>query len=126
MTGTRLRINAWTGQAAPASELGPDWRTWSKDQHMQNSLPTLDSEGPPELRDYRNKKVGWGVILPDRKLGVAALARGDDAPQPIRDLIKARKGVVLRYRKDLLPDKIRRYYAKGKPNVQDLDVIRSD
>lgn len=54
---------------------------------------------PLDPADWRDPRVGWGLILPERPgLEPSALATADDAPEPIRALVAARGGRVLRYR----------------------------
>jgi hypothetical protein len=65
--------------------------------------------------DWADEAVGWGLILPEGE-GYSAdqLARADDAPEPIRQLVAARHGKVLRYRPGAkLKDWILRDYAGG-------------
>jgi hypothetical protein len=68
--------------------------------------------------------VGWGVVLPENPaLTAEERATADDAPAPIRQLLKYRKGVVLRWSADLPLRKLRRYYPDG--TVNDPDVALS-
>lgn len=95
-----LMANAWTGDAAPASPVVADYEDWVRGARDRvRSFP--GSFAPPNVdpNDWRNPAVGWGVVLPWRDgLSAEALRAGDDAPEPIRQLIADRKGVVLRYR----------------------------
>ncbi len=50
---------------------------------------------PPNPTNWRDERVGWGIILPERD-GVD-LAKAADTPTPIQELIAARSGKVLRY-----------------------------
>lgn len=95
-----LMANAWTGETAPASPVVADYDAWVRGEHERApSFP--GSFAPPNIdpNDWRNPAVGWGVVLPWRDgLSAAAMAAGDDAPEPIRQLIAERKGLVLRYK----------------------------
>lgn len=95
-----LMANAWTGAAAPASPVVADYEAWVRGaRDSVRSFP--GSFAPPSIdpNDWRDPAVGWGVVLPWREgLDAAALRAGDDAPEPIRQLIADRGGVVLRYR----------------------------
>jgi len=54
---------------------------------------------PADARDWRDPRVGWGIVLPERPgLDAAQLAVADDAPEPIRELVRVRGGKVLRYK----------------------------
>ena len=78
------------------------------------------SAGRPAQLDAPRCRLG--LILPDNdQIGAAEKARGDDAPGPIQDLLKARKDApILRYRANLQQGYLRRYYADMPP--QDLSA----
>jgi hypothetical protein len=69
-----------------------------------------------DLADWRDERVGWGLVLLDRDdVPAAAKSRGDDAPEPVRALLASRPGSpVLRYRADLPSGYLRRYWNNGK------------
>ena len=107
-----LQANAWTGApaTAPMDAHTLKWGGRRNAGKAQQSLaPALD------LDDWKDPKVGWGIVLPDRDhVPPADKARGLDAPEPIRDLLHARGDApVLRYRPDLDEGKLRRYAADG-------------
>jgi hypothetical protein len=93
-----VRINAWTGAEAGAAPLPKQRAPWALAAAVvrrgRGMRPT-----PPDLTDWRDPVIGWGVVLPHRPdLDPAALARADDAPEPIRRLVAARPGAkVVRY-----------------------------
>lgn len=66
-------------------------------------------------RDWRDPRVGWGLVLPEnRDIPKADRARADDAPEPLRKLIASRGNApVLRASKDWPKGTIRRYYIDG-------------
>ena len=115
-----LRTNAWDGTSAVQQDL-PDATAWGLQPKAFRSAQWLS---PPDIdeRDWRHPEVGWGLVLPDDDaLDAATKARGDDAPEPLRDLLQSRLGApVLRYRPDLEVGYLRRYYADG--TVQDLSA----
>ena len=54
---------------------------------------------PPDPANWRDPRVGWGLILPESAgLTDDQLAGAGDAPEPIQALVAARQGKVLRYR----------------------------
>ena len=95
---TDVRIDAWTGTGAatqPMSESRSAWALAGSVVPRGGGLAPV----PPDPADWRNPDVGWGVVLPERPgLDRAALGRADDAPEPIRALVAARSGKVVRYR----------------------------
>ena len=64
-------------------------------------LPADREKRPPMLADeadWLDPRVGWGLVLKDPgNLVPGRRDRARDAPKPIRDLLAARGGVVLRY-----------------------------
>jgi hypothetical protein len=95
-----LRINAWTGDEAAEGNVSENAQIWA----IRSGPPTTQQYLWPSTadpRDWKNPKVGWGLILPERPgLSPAQLATADDAPEPIRALHKQRGGPVLRYSLD--------------------------
>lgn len=119
---THLQINAWTGDTAATDEL-PVKTPWAQMKMGEPMSKWLSPAAPVDLRDWRHPDVGWGLVLPDDDtLSTEARARGDDAPEAIRRLLRARPGSpVLRWRPDLQQNYLRRYYLDGKP-PQDLSI----
>ncbi len=94
-----VRIDAWTGTEAAAAPMAKQRARWA----MAGSIVPHGggmAPRPPDPADWRQPEVGWGVVLPERaRLNAAALARADDAPEPIRHLVAERPGAkVVRYR----------------------------
>lgn len=92
-----VRANAFT-EEGPAtgtfSERIGAWAVGATDLGVRQLVPSV-----VDPTDWTNPRVGWGVILPELPgLDQAALATADDAPEPIRELVRARSGKVLRYR----------------------------
>ena len=109
-----LRIDAWCGEAARGA-LADGSLGWG----MLRDLPDIGQKMAPtpvNLADWRDPRVGWGVVLPDRdEIPVTDRARGLDAPEPIRALLARRPGSpVLRWRPEIKDGRLRRYGEDGK------------
>ena len=109
-----LAINAWTGderenRGSPAASV----RNWGAVSRSAERPYRLAAGPAADLNNWQDPDVGWGVVLPDvAGMTDADLAAARDAPQPIRDLLKARNGApVFRYRPDSNFQTLRRYYA---------------
>lgn len=116
-----LRVNAWTGSKSPAQEMESTW-----DVPRQRVSRAFSSSGKLGLladpRNWRDPKTGWGLVLPDDlSLDAATKARGEDAPAPLRELLKARGGApVLRWSPDLPRGKLTRYYEDGGSHQREI------
>ena len=98
-------------------------------QHRSRVLLEARGLAPPALadpRDWRSEQVGWGLVLPDDSaLDQASKARGDDVPEPIRVLLKARGDApVLRWSPDVRDGHLLRYYEDG--GTQSLAIAAAD
>lgn len=115
-----LQVNAWAGDEPAAAPPGRDSRRWALERHGEPLLKLLAPDAPADLRDWRDPRVGWGLVLPDDDaLDDTVKARGEDAPEPLRELLAARPDApVLRYRADLRFTHLRRYYTDG--GAQDI------
>lgn len=119
-----LQINAWTGQGAAASALAPSWTTWAMRQHVVDAHRRLAADEPVDERDWQDPRVGWGLVVADNDaLTEADRARGADLPPPLQTLVGRRNGPILRYRDELSPEFVRRYYVDGP--AQDVSVNQS-
>ena len=109
-----LRIDAWCGEAA-RGPLGADSLGWGMRRDVPEVSQTL-APTPVNLAGWRDPRVGWGVVLPDRdNVPVADKVKGLDAPEPIRELLARRPGSpVLRWRADIKDGRLRRYAEDGK------------
>jgi hypothetical protein len=108
-----LRADAWCGEPAQGTPAGNVAR-WS----LRSPSSYRGGKLAPESVDpanWQHPEVGWGVVLPDRDdVPVGERARGDDAPEPIRQLIEERGNApVFRYRADLGDAQLRWYDAQG-------------
>ena len=111
-----LSINAWTGVGPAMGALEAGAGRWAVKKQLPNYPSKLVAGEPVELRDWRDKDVGWGVVLPDNDaLSVADRANAVDAPESIKRLLTARASApVFRYRADAAAGFLRRYFADGR------------
>lgn len=97
---TELQANAWAG-AEVRGAVGQADRWGLGRGPLVPPETFLRPSAAADPADFRDERVGWGLVLPDRDdLPAAALARADDAPEPVRALLAARRPAakVLRYR----------------------------
>lgn len=123
-----LSIDAWTGNehdtTCPTDSATKRW-TYKGPQGMVDSqgsdLRMLAAPPPADPSNWRDPKVGWGLVLPDvAGLSDAEKAAGDDAPAPLRKLLAHRAGApVLRYVKGLKT--LRRYYRDRA--MEDISLL---
>jgi hypothetical protein len=108
-----LRADAWCGEGA-YGEAAKDAAKWSVRAPTGYRGRSLAPE-PVDPADWRHPAVGWGVVLPDRdNVPATERARGDDAPEPIRQLLADRGNApVFRYRADIGDGQLRSYDAQG-------------
>jgi hypothetical protein len=99
-----LTANAWTGTEAASGTLDDhEARFWAVRDHFTGRPEyLLAPEKRPDLQDWADPRIGWGLVLPDDPaLSYADRERADDAPDPARQLAIARSAtgvpVVLRY-----------------------------
>jgi hypothetical protein len=109
--------NAWIGgTGGAAGELIPHPGGWAARGRLPGADKFMLPEAPPKLEDWRESRVGWGVVLPDDDtIPEEDRAAGTDAPEPIRRLLRERAGSpVLRFRPES-SSYVRRYYTDKKP-----------
>jgi hypothetical protein len=119
-----LSINAWDGERGAVSGPVGDALLWGLRSELPQFPKYLFADAPPNLMDWRDDRVGWGLILPDDdELSSSDKARALDAPNPIRELLADRADApVLRYRKDS-PNRfgtLLRYLKDGTPVQPDI------
>jgi hypothetical protein len=121
-----LRINAWNPDLSNSGVLSSGWITWTNRQQMQRTERRLDWSDGPDKRNWRDPQIGWGVVLPENET-VSAKDRAlpIELPSKVQEGIRKRNGVVLRYRAELAPEKISRYYADDG-HRQDFRVLGSE
>jgi hypothetical protein len=86
-----LSFNAWAGSGVVKSVRGDikSAARWALQRDIQ-CTPRFLAPQVADLRDWRSKEVGWGVVLADAAT----------IPQPLQDLISHRQAPVFRYRSD--------------------------
>jgi hypothetical protein len=115
MTGfpDELQINAWSETLSNRSPT--DRRARSGLLRTGLAVPDLTAAPRPvDPKDWRDPRVGWGIVLPDDPaLGAQDKARAAGAPLQIQELLAERQGVALYYRTDRARGTVRRYYPDG-------------
>jgi hypothetical protein len=92
-----ITMDAFTGDAPVVGHFASDYEAWALAKPIYGKPKMRPDE--PNLADWRDEKIGWGLILPEKDgLTPEQLAGAGDAPEPIRELVVARNGKVLRYR----------------------------
>lgn len=119
----QLMANAWNGAAA-VGELTPD-NVWGQRPIDFELTPKLLAPEPEsDLRDWRDPRVGWGVILRERPdLSVVEQADVDGKFAALAAIVAQRNGVVLRYVPALGNGYVIRNYSDG--TAQQMSVIGS-
>jgi hypothetical protein len=109
-----VTIDAWTGESSATAPFDDGAAGWGLTPHARSVSQPLAAE-PPDLREWSDPAVGWGLVLrDDDALSTTDRASGADAPEPIRALLASRKGaVVLRWRDG--HSYLLRYFATGRP-----------
>ncbi|MFN3790959.1 hypothetical protein [Massilia sp.] len=88
---SQLEVNAFDGSGRAHSPLADGWRRWT----LQHAPPAVRAflRAPPRAdpRDWRDQRVGWGLVLPfNPALTSAELETAVDAPEPIQELVRRR------------------------------------
>ncbi len=125
----QLSFNAFTGEGPVVGAVDQRVEEWTSNGETL-TRPRLGQRLPGRVRDlhnWRDPRVGWGVVLPDRDgLSTATLASGDDAPEPIRRLLKERAPAgeahapVLRYHDSAGANRLtflRNYADRNAPDI---------
>lgn len=123
---TMLRSSAWCGEPA-SSPAGAEYENWGDTKVDDRTTGQPLSAKPVDYTNWKEKKVGWGIVLPeveDVECRAEDRARALDAPECIQRLVAERGkefaaegGVpVFRYRADLDLGLLRRYSLAGKPS----------
>jgi hypothetical protein len=117
-----VTANAWTGSEAVSGTLADVAGQWALRDHFAGRPAShRAAQRRPDLRDWTDKRVGWGLVLPEKPgIPKAELGRADDAPKPIGCLAAARsvtgKPIVLRYRPGDFDHLYRYYDGETKPH----------
>lgn len=109
----QIQINAWTADAGNRSDLDASvsGRLLAKDLALR---PGELAVKPIDKREWRDPRVGWGLVLPEnRAMSAPDKAAAADAPEPLRRLLAHRNGLVLRYDPAGAFGALRRHYPDG-------------
>jgi hypothetical protein len=102
-----VTLNAWTGLEKVLGKI-TDPAAWALQREIE-SAPRLLAPRGIDLRDWKDPKVGWGIVLAD----------GAKIPPKLQELITRRNGPMFRYIKNWDYDLVLlRNYAAGK----DIDI----
>jgi len=97
-----LSINAYSGelQRAAVGPVADSTRIWVLRKAPPEVPTPLKAPVPPNPADWRDSRVGWGLVMADKpNLTDAERSDGSDAPEPIQKLLKDRGNApVFRYR----------------------------
>jgi hypothetical protein len=121
-----LTINAWDGAEGAVSGKVGHALVWGLRSELPQAPTFLFAEPPPDMANWRDPRVGWGLILPENEaLGAREKAQAVDAPEPIRQLLADpdRTGApVLRYapRSSNRFGTLFRYLGDGTPVQPDI------
>jgi hypothetical protein len=116
-----VTLNAWTGEATGHGRVAGEAERWALEQRVGALIAKLPPK-PARPEDWQDPRVGWGLVLPEpaEDLPAPQRARAADAPEPIRELLAARRGPVFRYRFEAGRPVLRRYFPDGR--VEDPDL----
>ena len=103
-----VQASAYTGDLERS--FGPArLEDWLLRRHIERPRRLVAPE-QIDRRNWRDPRVGWGIVLPMAACANDDLALGADAPEPIQRLLRARAPApVLRYSPDFAPGMLRRY-----------------
>ena len=99
-----LMINAFTGVEPATAKPSVQAKRWSFANAPPRIRAFLKASPRADPRDWRDPRVGWGLVLPHNPdLSPAELASAKDAPEPIQALVNERgkngqPALVLRYK----------------------------
>lgn len=97
----QLKLNAYTGQAPAEGAVASEALSWVLGGRVRFEQ-FLAPEPLADLKDWRDPRVGWGLILAEQPgTSQADLLANTDAPPKIRELIALRNDApVFRFRKN--------------------------
>ena len=88
---SKLRINAYTGETAASSPTDENGKKWAVRSGPREERKFLKPEALPDLANWRDSRVGWGLILPFKDgLSAADAAAAKDAPESLQSLVQER------------------------------------
>lgn len=100
--GSKLQLNAWTGQTSPAATIASgNIAAWSLQRQSGGGGLDMRTAAPEEVKpwSWRHPQVGWGLVLADEpKVPPTERGKAVDAPAAIQRLLQSRPGSpVLRW-----------------------------
>jgi hypothetical protein len=114
-----IELNAWKASAAETADRASRWG--ARTENIPGSQQQLDLGAPADPTEWQSPEVGYGVLLSDTDAPATRKASGADAPEGVRELLKARPGTVLLYWSPRLkPRFVRRYFPDG--SSQDPEI----
>jgi hypothetical protein len=126
---TTLAINAYTGAMQADGAVSAAANRWILTNGPEPVRAFLKPPPAANFNDWTDPRVGWGLVLPERPgQSDSDLVSGDDAPEPIRELLKKRSQIlgsparVLRYRPES-PDRFR--FLRNYRDRKDLAISGS-
>lgn len=112
-----VSANAWSGEDVDGAV--PAAKSWGLRGVLPGVVKTLLPQAEADPADFRDERVGWGLVLPDNPdIPPEARARADDAPEPIRELLESRRPAARVLRHNVNPNEAvlsLRDYAIDKP-----------
>ena len=122
---TKLTANAWS-ENGPVGASNLDVPDGSLAEQITKGAAPLKPAALPDLANWRDERVGWGLVLPENEeLSASERATPKDCPEPIQRLWEHRaQAPVLRYdpARGSTVAALRRYYDDGS---HDPDLVGS-
>ena len=88
---SRLQINAFTGDGAAEAETTAEGRDWPLRAGPPKLRTFLKPDKPADPANWRDPRVGWGLLLPhNTTLGASDAAAAKDAPAALQALVADR------------------------------------
>jgi hypothetical protein len=96
---TTLEMNAYTGVSAASGNFGPKGKQWPITTKPPEHSRFLKPPAEPDWTDWKQPKVGWGLVAPMTSgFTPAHLRENADLPECLRTLVAQRKNApVFRY-----------------------------
>ena len=111
-----VQIDAWPGSRAARGALAEQASHWGARRGLPAARAPLPFGAPVDPVRWDHPDVGYGILLPDDDaVPATARAAGEDAPEPVRRVLRARPGtVLLRWSPALGDTRVRRYTPDGR------------
>jgi hypothetical protein len=97
-----IEMNAYTGTEAASGRLSPDAKQWPLSNRPPEHYRLLKPPEEPDWLDWRDPRVGWGLIAPmNQGFNETQLRDNLDLPECLRRLVSEREHApVFRYDKN--------------------------